>query len=207
MYPVVYLTGAPAAGKSSVSRALAQRIANLKIFEFGAELTKHINRSEQGSYVQSDLREKSGAISTLEHIAAVDRLLLEFVAANRLVGPVIIDSHPVTKEAFGFRITPYSLSDFASLNPTDIWMLYTPPETAVSRIAANAQGRPTITLEEASMHTHLQASVAATYGMSLGRSVELFNSSIPTDALADELARRLSLKGCAYLGTASATDQ
>lgn len=204
MYPVVYLTGAPAAGKSSVSHALSGRVRDLKVFEFGARLTEHINAFERAQHSQSDLRTKSGSISTPQHVAAVDQILLDFVANNRRIGPVIIDSHPVTKERFGFRITPYSLQDFSKLRPTHIWMLYTPAEVALERIAANSQGRPSITIEEATMHTQLQASVAATYGMSLGRSVELFNSSIPTAELAEELARRLVAEGCAYSDVADA---
>lgn len=198
MYPVVYLTGAPAAGKSSVCSALRDRIMGLEVFEYGARLTAHINEAERSSHNQSDLRAQSGRISTVEHVQALDRILMDFVADRRTKGPVVIDSHPVTKEAFGFRITPYSLADFQSLNPTHIWMLYTPAETAVRRIATEAEGRPTISLEEATMHTQLQASVAATYAMALGRSVELFDSSAPVANTADELAARLVRVGCAY---------
>jgi len=204
MFPVIYLTGAPAAGKSTLTASLREKVQNLRFFEFGARLTEHINRVERAEILQSDLREQSGRISTAEHVAAVDRILLEFVAEHRATGPVIIDSHPVTKEAFGFRITPYSLEDFAKLRPTHIWMLYTPAKVALQRIKANSQGRPTISLEEATMHTHTQASVAATYGMAIGVTVELFDSSSPNDGLATELARRLVKSGCAYNEPSSA---
>ncbi len=66
---------------------------------------------------------------------------------------VFIDSHPVTKEAFGFRVTPYSLDDFALLSPTQIWVLYADPETTAARIGQEARGRHIVTAAEAAMHT------------------------------------------------------
>jgi len=119
--------------------------------------------------------------------------LLSFVAEARTRTHVVIDSHPVTKEAFGFRVTPYSLDDFALLSPTQIWVLYADPETTAARIGRDAQGRPMVTAAEAAMHTHLQASVAATYGMRLGTPVHLFDTSrLDPDEVAVILAARLT---------------
>jgi adenylate kinase len=46
--------------------------------------------------------------------------------------------------------------------------------------------------EEARTHTALQASVAATYGISLGRPVYLFDTAGPRDELVARLAERLA---------------
>ena len=70
-------------------------------------------------------------------------------------------------------------------------MLYTTPETAVTRIKADAQGRPDISIEEARFHSHLQASVAVTYGMALGVPVHLFDADRPMEELCAELVVRL----------------
>ena len=120
------------------------------------------------------------------------RNYFDFVAAHRTSRPVIIDSHAVTKERYGYRVTPYSLKEFQRLGPTQIWVLYTAPNMAVQRIAKNAQGRPHITEEEARFHTHLQASVAITYGMHLGTAVHFFDSSVAPEDLLPQLVSRLS---------------
>jgi adenylate kinase len=155
MAEVIYLTGAPASGKSSLTRALKARAPELEIFEFGERLTARLAVSGLVSN-QSDLRSKSARAITLEDVRAVDQELLDFVATNRAIRPVIIDSHAVTKERYGYRVTPYSLFEFEKLGPTQIWVLYTAPDLAIQRISQNAQGRPQISEEEARFHTHLQ---------------------------------------------------
>lgn len=189
-FELVYLTGAPAAGKSSTARALKQRVRPLEVWEFGDRLTQHLLR-RLPNLSQEDLRRDSGKLITPEDVAAVDRGLIEWARDTRTTSHIIIDSHPVTKERYGFRVTPYSLADFSRLAPTKIWVLYCSPETTLQRISRDAAGRPLVTLEEARMHTQLQASVALTYGMSVGIPIYMFDSDRDHDGLADELAARL----------------
>jgi adenylate kinase len=191
MAEVIYLTGAPATGKSTLTMALKARIGDLQIFEFGERLTARLTDRRQVSD-QADLRSRSARAITLDDVRAVDRELLDFVAAHRATCPVIIDSHAVTKENYGYRVTPYSLEEFEKLGPTQIWVLYTAPEVALRRIAADAQGRPLITEEEARFHTQLQASVAITYGMHLGTAIHFFDSDVPGEQLVAQLVARLS---------------
>ncbi|WP_158665409.1 ATP-binding protein [Sinorhizobium fredii] len=187
----VYLTGAPAAGKSTTARLLKQQIPGLKIWEYGAELTRYVKeRAQIGS--QADLRRLSANVVTPEDVAAVDKELLEFVNTNRGTYPIVIDSHPVTKEDFGYRITAFSEAQVKALAPDEIWVLFTPPNVTVERINSDAEGRPQIDHEEARMHTSLQAGVAATYGVAIGRPVYLFDSSIDQAALIRRLGDRLS---------------
>jgi adenylate kinase len=127
-----------------------------------------------------------------EDVVEVDQALLTFVEGNRTERHVLIDSHPVTKEAHGYRITPFSLEQFTRLAPDEIWVLYASPEETRRRIEADDGGRPMVSAEEAHMHTVLQASVAATYGMAAGRPVYLFDTAVPRDELVAQLARRLS---------------
>jgi adenylate kinase len=191
MAEVIYLTGAPASGKSTLTKALKAGVPDLEIFEFGERLTARLSESGQVGD-QADLRSQSARAITLEDVHAVDRELLDFVATHRANRPVIIDSHAVTKESYGYRVTPYSLKEFERLCPTQIWVLYTAPEIAIRRIAQDAQGRPQITEEEARFHTHLQASVAVTYGMHLGTAIHFFDSAVSHDDLIPQLVARLS---------------
>lgn len=165
----------------------------MEVFEYGERLRAYVTERSGASLAQADLRRESAQRITPADVEVVDRVLLEFVATARDRSHIIIDSHPVTKEDFGFRITPFALDQFARLRPTQVWVLYASPEATMQRIALDAQGRPTITAAEAAMHTHLQASVAATYGMQLGTAVHLFDtSSASPDKVAEMLAARLS---------------
>ncbi|MDP3634931.1 ATP-binding protein [Phenylobacterium sp.] len=192
MGKVVYLTGAPASGKSSTTRLLREGDPELLVWEYGARLTEHINGRSVGIVHQDQLRERSASVVTAADIEDVDRALLEFVATHRSTHNIIIDSHPVTKEAFGFRITPFSLEQFRRLAPDEIWLLYVSPKVTIERIANDPAGRPTVSEEDARLHTSLQASVAATYGISIGRAVHLFDGAGDRSELIARLQKRLA---------------
>lgn len=188
---VVYLTGAPASGKSSTTELLRERIPGLLVWEYGARLTDHIKRRSESVVNQNDLRNLSAEVVTERDVEDVDGQLLAFVKGHRAKHNILIDSHPVTKEIFGFRLTPFSFARFAQLAPDEIWVLYASPEETRKRIANDDGGRPMVTEEEARMHTAIQASVAATYGMSLGLPVYLFDTAGPRSELVARLAERL----------------
>lgn len=192
MPKVIYLTGAPAAGKSSTTRMMADRLPGLLIWEYGARLTDHVMRKTADVAGQDDLRARSADVVMPEDVAEVDQALLAFVRKHRSTNHVLIDSHPVTKEVYGYRITPFSLRQFQALRPDEIWVLYASPEETQRRIAADAGGRPMVTEDEVRTHTLLQASVAATYGMSLGCAVYMFDTAAPRDELITRLVDRLS---------------
>lgn len=192
MLKVIYLTGAPAAGKSSATRLLAEKVPNLLIWEYGAKLAEHCMARSIGITGQQDLRSRSASIVTLEDVEEVDKALLAFVREHRGKKHLLIDSHPVTKEEYGYRITPFSFEQFADLCPNEIWVLFASPEETRRRIAADAGGRPMVSEEEARTHTMLQASVASTYGMSLRCPIYLFDTAASREELVGRLVRRLS---------------
>lgn len=191
MSKVVYLTGAPVAGKSSTTRLLAERVQGLLIWEYGAKLTEHCAARSAEAIRQDDLRARSAGIVTPEDVAAVDAALLAFIDEHRNTRNVLIDSHPVTKEEYGYRITPFSLKQFGQLRPDEIWVLYASPEETRRRIEADPGGRPMVSDEEARTHTMLQASVAATYGMAIRCPVYMFDTEGSRDVLVTKLVGRL----------------
>ena len=192
MPKVIYLAGAPAAGKSSTTRMLAEQVPNLLIWEYGARLTEYLKTRSLEVRSQDDLRFRSSGLVTPADVAAVDQLLAAFVQEHRLNQPVVIDSHPVTKETYGYRITAFSHDKIAQLTTDEIWVLFASPDETRRRIADEPDGRPMITDEEARMHTALQASVAATYGIITGAPVYLFDTAQPRKDLVDRLVGRLA---------------
>lgn len=192
MPKVIYLTGAPAAGKSSTTRLLCDGLPKLLIWEYGAKLTEYCATRDRGVQSQEQVRARSAGVVSEEDVAAVDEQLLRFIGDWRGKRNIIIDSHPVTKEDWGYRITPFSLEQFAALRPDEIWVLFASPEETRRRIIGDSGGRPLVTEEEARMHTMLQASVAATYGMSIRCPVYMFDTAVPREQLIDQLTGRLT---------------
>jgi adenylate kinase len=64
MPKVVYLTGAPASGKSSTTRILRDRVPGLLVWEYGARLTEHVNGLVGSRLTQDDLRSRSAGVVT-----------------------------------------------------------------------------------------------------------------------------------------------
>jgi len=180
-FPIVYLTGAPATGKSTVCEALGKRFAELLVFAYSKELRKFAEQRTGRVMSEDDIRRLSAAAITPEDVEGLDAELVELAGQRRQMGPMIIDSHAVTKESYGFR------------DPDFIVCLYTDPAVACERIRADARGRPQISPFEASMHTQLQCSVAIEYSILLGKPVYFIDSSGSIDSVVDAVATKARL--------------
>lgn len=152
---VIYLTGAPASGKSSLCTNLLHQVDKLIYFQYGEELAKLIAHSTSSSISQVTLRKKSSILIRPSYIEELDRKLLKLVKQNRRTKNIIIDSHAVTKEFYGFRVLPFSAQKLAELKPDIIVVLYCNSSTTINRIKKKSAGRPLITNYEATMHNEL----------------------------------------------------
>lgn len=192
-YKTIYLTGAPASGKSSTLALLEAQDRNLQVWEYGARLTAYIQGQGQALADQAQLRSQSSIIVRPEHVDALDEQLIKWTQKRRSHSHVLIDSHPVTKEAYGFRVTAFSEQKIRQLRPDEIWVFYTSPDVALQRIRHKADGRPEISLEEARMHTISQAAVATTYGVLCGCPVYMFDTDRNQQELVEVLVKRLAV--------------
>lgn len=190
-YQVIYLTGPPATGKSTLAATLEAKLQPLVSFTYSKVLAQYVGERDAQVTSQDALREKSAQIIGPEDVEAVDEQLLTFVQENRSKAHIIIDSHAVTKESYGFRVTPFSLAIVMELRPTRIFMLYEEAAVVQSRIAASPAGRPQISDFASDFHTNLQATVALTYGINLGIPVYLLDSSASPEELSEMVIKRL----------------
>lgn len=188
MPSVIYLTGAPASGKSTLSQALRARFSELEVFAYSEQLRAMISSRTGSALEEDDIRRQSASIITREDILALDARLIEIVRTERDRRPILIDSHAVTKETYGYRVTGFSVEQIRALNPDVIVCLFTSSEVMIERIARDAMGRPTVSDFEASFHREIQASVATQYGILLGKPVYFIDSSIPLQQLAQRVA-------------------
>lgn len=180
-YKVIYLTGPPAVGKTSLVKRLRKACADLEIFVYSELLTQHLRKREKTNISQRKLRKDSAHIVKPEDIEEVDMFLISEVQRLRAVRHVIIDSHPVTKEDYGFRITAFSIPFLLALKPTVICMLYADAGEIIKRISTHSKGRPTVTPYETDLHCSMQATVAINYGIQLGIPIYFLNASTAVD--------------------------
>lgn len=188
---VVYLTGAPACGKSTLMSALAAAVSPLITFSYSKELAEFVSRRDSAVYLQDEMRRKSSAVIGPEDVDAVDASLVKLVIERRADSHIIIDSHAVTKEPYGFRVTPFRLSRLEEIQPTLIFVLYASAEIIRARIQADPAGRPLPSVFDATFHNELQGSVALIYGIHVGVPVYFLDSSQPVATLVTEVQKRL----------------
>ncbi len=191
---LIYLTGAPATGKSSVGRRLAQHRDDIEFISYSTELVAYINSKRQDSKLNdTKIRELSSLAVTPEDIEEVDTELVGRCRAENRRKHILIDSHPVTKEAYGFRVTGFRLDVLQALSPDLILCLYASPGVISQRIRADSGGRPLPEAFELEMHNQTQASLAASYGIIVGCPVYLIDSSRTLDIVIQAVLERCKL--------------
>jgi len=190
-YQVVYLTGSPASGKSSVREALSGLVSPLQVFDYGEQLRAQVSRRRQGDVSYEHLRSQSAQLATPADISALDEHLIGWTETQRHTSHIVIDTHAVTREEYGFRATPFSLEQVKRLQPTLIFCLFVDPAITRERIASDPGGRRIVSEFEAGLHAGLQGSVVIGYSIALGIPAYFVHSSIPTEALAQTIAARI----------------
>jgi adenylate kinase len=183
MGKVIYLTGAPATGKSTLCAALAQSVNGLEFYSYSALLRDVVNRRTQARVDETGIREKSASIITRDDVAEVDERLIAEIALKRQDRHVVIDSHPVTKEEFGFRITPFTPDQLKKLNPDIVVCAFADPQVLADRIRRHPAGRPLPSDFEIALHVQLQGSLAVQYGFLLGCACYLLDTGAPLETV------------------------
>jgi len=179
MGKIIYLTGAPATGKSTLTEGLAELSSRITVFTYSKELARVIS-NRVGPISQADMREKSARLITREDVGLVDKELVQIASRFRQTdGYLVIDSHPVTIESFGFRVTPFSKALLQNLAPDVIVCLYADATTLASRITATPEGRPLPPANELDRHVGLQCEIASLYAFETGASLYYLDASKP----------------------------
>lgn len=184
---VIYLTGSPASGKSTLCGELEASVANLHAYSYSKLLRDHVNQGSDEHIDELEIRQHSARVITRDDVDAVDRWLIDEVQARRKERHLVIDSHPVTKEVYGFRVTPFTVEQLRLLNPDVIVCLYVSPEETKNRITKDAAGRPLPSDFEIGLHAELQATLAMQYALLLGKPCYLLDSSVTRDGLVANL--------------------
>jgi adenylate kinase len=106
---VVLITGAAGTGKSTLVQSLLQCARPFMRIDYGRLLLEHRAKRAGIPMSYDELRRDSAMVITPADVFGVDEWVIGQLPAWRLETNILIDSHAVTKEAFGYRVTPYSL--------------------------------------------------------------------------------------------------
>jgi adenylate kinase len=161
---VILLTGAPASGKTTLGMLLERHVKPLFFLSYGRLLLSH-KRITNPRITYQEMRFRSADIITPRDINAVDKLVLERVNELRNESNVVIDSHPVTKESFGFRSASFSRSLIEDLDLDAIVVLQAEPKELVRRINCSTEARMKMNSHEIQLHQCFQGFLALVYGL------------------------------------------
>lgn len=188
-YPLIYLTGAPATGKTSVADYL-RATYGARAFSYGQALRDHA--SLQG-ISHEELRDQSSNVVTADLIAELDASLPMLLGGWREDGLVVIDSHAVTSEVWGLRALPYSTGALTAIGISQIVCLIADGETLLGRIRATPEGRRADDRWKLEQLNNTQLAFSAAYAHTLGIGLSVVDARSSRDDVCRAVASRCNL--------------
>lgn len=176
MYKSIYLTGAPATGKSTVIKLLSEESDKIKVFEYGKEMAKHLSIKNKSNIEQSLMKSGIESLVTENDINIVNEKMKDFIDKNIGSYHTIIDTHQITKEKYGFKLKTFSSEQLTELRIDEIWVLYCDSKVIKERIILKSGGRPITEEFESDFHSYTQSNLAILYSMIKDVPIYFFNS-------------------------------
>lgn len=189
MNKVVLITGFPGAGKTTVVNHLQKIVLNAIVVRYGEVILEVLRRKDKTLTYDKMKKNASGLIDETV-VAKADRLVLRRAPKLKQKGSLLMESHAVTKEDFGIKLTPPQNSAFISkINFDAIVFIYCSPKVLLKRIQNNPGQRLTPSLNEIRVGTQLQQGLSLNYSILAKCPLYVVDNSKGEDALQTQLTQ------------------
>lgn len=176
---VIMLTGAAGTGKSTLARECSARIRPLHKVDFGQLLLERIQKTRP-DVTYDQLRSQSSVIITEQDVRETDAALIRSFPALRTQTHILMDSHAVNREQYGYRVTHYSFDNLRRIAFDAVIITYCDPDIWIERRAKDPQGRPNLSRFEVQHFMALQEAVGVQYAITCGCPCYLLDTGMRT---------------------------
>lgn len=187
---LLYLTGAPASGKSTITNAISQIEPSIQIIRYSDEIKNFYTESKRGQFTTQQLRVESSKIISYSDISNIDQYILKKIQTSA-ADYIVLESHAITSESYGFRATPFSVQMLEMIAPKLIVCLYSETDLIFERIKDNPQGRLLQSAENIQVGQLLQMSLALQYGILSNAEIHFINTHQESQVVAQQLVNML----------------
>jgi len=180
---------------------LKSSITGLQHFDYGELLLRR--KKQEGIVLRyEELREQSSAVVSSKDVSDTDEWVASEIARLRATCDVIIDSHALTREEYGFRAIPYSTRQLDAIKFDAIVVLRCDPQVLITRVSADPRGRRGLTIELARDIQVLQEALGLHYAVVSGCTAFVIDT---TERTAEEV-RIVAVRLLKQLGAKVSTE-
>ncbi len=180
---VVFITGVTSVGKTSTARLLENRGVGKRI-SIGELVLKHA-RMRWPELTHDRLRGEPDLYAPVAVVRAAIRELCRLAEAERGSHSLILESHAVTAEVYGSRITPFSHEDLRRLAFDIIVLLECEGSTILARTRDRGMDTPSLDLLYGMID--MQRATAISYGVAVGCPVYAVNAEPSIESVASQI--------------------
>jgi len=163
---LILLTGIPGIGKSTITQYLEKKIKPIVRFSFG-DLIYEVLQQKGVKCNRLQIRKTPDKFVTINIIKYASKILLERAMEARKINNVVIESHAVVRDFYGFWVIP-EITDFKSARLDAIIVIHTSFNTFRKRMNRAIDGRYEISNQTFQKYQSLLDSVAINFSLKAG---------------------------------------
>jgi adenylate kinase len=158
---LVMLTGISGVGKSTIARHIEDRINPIARLGFGNIIYEVLQR-EGTDAGRTEIRTTPNRFISISAIKTATTILQERVVNLRQSTNVLLETHAVVSDYFGFWIFP-EISDFEAVKLDAVIVIHSPFEIVEQRMIQKPEGRNLISKQSFESYQSLQDAVAVNF--------------------------------------------
>lgn len=195
---VVLVTGLPGSGKTTFLQELTMLFDPTTQLGFGT-LIHDATKSTDPDITYDQLRTSPTRVAGPTYIDEARQALLQTVGLARASTNIFIDSHAVTADDYGFRVTPDSYAFLRQLDLDAILVLHVRQTILMQRLEQSDCGRRQVNFDQFDTYRQLQDSVCIAYAVVTGCPVFVLDANGSVRSTVDKARTVLDAIGMRYV--------